>query len=231
MKTSIVNLLSASVALASPLSYTGNRVSLMSREVPQEHSHEIFLTLTREALAKNNPKNIKDVVFGLLGNGAAAAGAGSVSNLDCLHQETADQAFTNAKAAGDIRLMSAALVFQTLERNTLKVGLASAACKDTAVNPEIAALTQHQDPSSANAASVNKEITLELARQLKSIGGDPNLALMSGTFTPGDVSSMLILYFPFYANRLSRQRTPRARVTHATMATTTVASLNRVVLF
>lgn len=189
MKSSIISILSVSAAIASPLPHTRDRVALESREVPQEHSHEIFLTLTREALNKNNPKNIKDVVFGLLGNGAAAAGAGSVSNLDCLHQETADQAFTNAKAAGDVRLMSAALVFQTLERNTLKVGLASAACKDQAVNPEIAALTQHQDPSSPNAAAVNKQIMLELAKQLKSIGGDPNLALMSGTFTPGDVSS------------------------------------------
>jgi hypothetical protein len=157
------------------------------REVPQEHSHDLFLSITNEALAKSNPKGIKDAVFGLLGNAAAAGGAGSVTNTDCLKQETADQAFTNGKAAGDVRLMAGALVYQALERNTGKVGLASVACTEQAVNPEIRAVKPHQDPASANAASINKGITLELARQLKSIGADPNLALLSGTFAPGDV--------------------------------------------
>lgn len=161
--------------------------NMLRREVPQEHSHDVFLSITNEALAKSNPKGIKDAVFGLLGNAAAAGGAGSVTNLDCLKQETADQAFTNAKAAGDIRLMAGALVYQALERNTGKVGLASVACTEQAVNPEIQAVKPHQDPASANAASINKGITLELAKQLKAIGADPNLALLSGTFAPGDV--------------------------------------------
>ncbi|KAK1585018.1 uncharacterized protein LY79DRAFT_635738 [Colletotrichum navitas] len=157
------------------------------REVPQEHSHELFLTITREFLAKNNPKAISDPVFGLLGDSAAKAGAGQVTNLACLQQETADQAFTNAKAANDIRGMSAALVYQAIERNTAGVGKASAACTDKAVNPEIAALVnKHQDPASDGAAANNKAVTLELAKQLASIGGDPMLALMSGTFAPGD---------------------------------------------
>ncbi|GFP57680.1 pathogenicity cluster 5 protein d [Trichoderma asperellum] len=161
---------------------------MLRREVPQEHSHDVFLSITNEALAKSNPKGIKDAVFGLLGNAAAAGGAGSVTNLDCLKQETADQAFTNAKAAGDIRLMAGALVYQALERNTGKVGLASVACTEQAVNPEIQAVKPHQDPASANAASINKGITLELAKQLKAIGADPNLALLSGTFAPGDLN-------------------------------------------
>lgn len=33
---------------------------------------------------------------------------------------------------------------------------------------------------------MNKAITLELAKQIKSVGGDPQLALKAGTFKPGD---------------------------------------------
>ncbi|OIW25548.1 hypothetical protein CONLIGDRAFT_602066 [Coniochaeta ligniaria NRRL 30616] len=159
-----------------------------AREVPQEHSHNIFLDLVRTSLNLNNPKKIQDPVFGLLGNAAAAAGAGAVTNLDCLQQETADQAFTNAKAAGDIPGMAGALLYRAIERNTGKVGLASVLCTETAVNPEIAALSQHQDPASTNAASINKGIALTLAKQLAAIGADPLLALESGTFAPGDLN-------------------------------------------
>ncbi|KAI8302622.1 hypothetical protein K4K61_007814 [Colletotrichum sp. SAR11_59] len=159
---------------------------MAKREVPQEHSHEIFLNITREFLNKQNPKAIADPVFGLLGDDAAKFGAGQVTNLACLHQETADQAFTNAKAEKDIRGMSGALVYASLERNTAGIGVASAACTDTAVNPEIAAIKAHQDPATDNAAAGNKAVTLELAKQLASIGGDPMLALESGTFAPGE---------------------------------------------
>jgi len=122
-------------------------------------------------------------VFGLLGNGAAAAGAGTVTNLDCLQQVTADRAFTNAKAAGDINLRVAALTYRALERNTLSVGQASEPwyvsryCRratahdnstETAANPEIGAMSQHQDPASDGAAATNKAITLELAVQSES---------------------------------------------------------------
>jgi hypothetical protein len=41
-------------------------------------------------LFKNNPNGIVDSVFGLLGDAAAAGGAGKVTNLDCLQQVTAD---------------------------------------------------------------------------------------------------------------------------------------------
>lgn len=40
--------------------------------------------------------------------------------------------------------MTNALIFRALERNTGQVGLKSALCTQTAKNPEIAALTQHQ---------------------------------------------------------------------------------------
>lgn len=118
---------------------------LRGREVPQEHSHEQFLTTVRASLNTNNPANIEDPVFGLLGDAAAAAGQGSITNTDCLQQATADQAFTNSKAAGDVPGMTAALIYRALERNTGAVGLASVECTAIkAVNPEIAALSQHQ---------------------------------------------------------------------------------------
>jgi len=162
---------------------------LRGREVPQEHSHNQFLDTVRTSLATNNPAGIQDPVFGLLGSAAAVAGQGTITDTDCLQEATADQAFTNAKAAGDVAGMTAALVYRAIERNTGKVGLASAACTSiTAVNPEIAAVTQHQDPASDGAAATNKAITLELAKQISSIGGDPQTALESGTFAPGDLS-------------------------------------------
>ncbi|KAF2972927.1 hypothetical protein GQX73_g577 [Xylaria multiplex] len=159
----------------------------LRREVPQEHSHEQFLTGVGAALNLNNVENVQDPVFALLGNAAAAAGAGDVEDLDCLQQRVADQAFTNAKAAGDIEGMTNALIFRALERNTGAVGQASVLCTETAVNPEIDALQQHQDPASDGAAALNKEITLELAIQLAAIGADPQLALKAGTFAPGEI--------------------------------------------
>jgi len=157
------------------------------REVPQEHSHNIVLASVRPMLALSNPNNIQDPVFGLLGNAAAAAGAGSITNLDCLQQATADQAFTNAKAAGNVTGMTYALIYRALERNTAAVGQASVICNETATNPEIQAITQHQDPASSNAATVNKNTVLALAQQIASVGGDPSLALTSGTFAPGTI--------------------------------------------
>jgi hypothetical protein len=73
----------------------------------------------------NNTLGIVDPVFGLLGNAAAAGGAGKVTNLDCLQQIVADSplqdilrlisaAFTNAKTAGSVSGMTAALIYRTL---------------------------------------------------------------------------------------------------------------------
>ena len=55
--------------------------TLQAREVPQEHSHEQFLTSVRGSLNKNNPDAIQDPVFGLLGNAAASAGQVSSDTL------------------------------------------------------------------------------------------------------------------------------------------------------
>ena len=109
-------------------------------------------------------------------------------DTDCLQQATADQAFTNAKAAGDTQGMVDALIYRALERNSASVGATTNACTSIqAVNPEIAAIQQHQDPASTNAAAVNKAIALELAKQIASIGGNPLDALQSGTFAPGQI--------------------------------------------
>lgn len=110
--------------------------------------------------------------------------------MECLQQATADQAFTNAKAANDVPGMVAALMYRALERNTPgPVGRASNPCTSIkATNPEIAAIQQHQDPASPGAAGINKAVTLELAKQIKAVGGDPLEALKSGTFQPGDVT-------------------------------------------
>jgi hypothetical protein len=179
--SSFTALLLASSALAAP-------VPKWKREVPQEHSHEAILRAVGVALNLNNPDQIQDSVFGLLGAAAAATGAGNIADPDCLQQATADQAFTNAKAAGDIAGMTAALQYRALERNTGSVGLASVQCTSiTAKNPEIAAIQQHQDPASDGAAALNKAIVLELAKQIASIGGDPLDALKTGTFAPGQI--------------------------------------------
>jgi hypothetical protein len=82
-------------------------------------------------------------------------------------------------------------------------------CNETAVNPEIQAISQHQDPASANAAATNKAIVLELAKQLASIGADPQEALLSGTFAPGNVSFPMLLAGPLLiipARRRHRKR-------------------------
>lgn len=182
MKTTFIPL---SLALAS----LAAAIPLERREVPQEHSHEPILIAMRPVLRLNNPQNIGDPVFGLLGNTAAASGLGQVSDVVCLQQATADQAFTNAKAASDVAGMTAALTYRALERNTGKVGLASQACTSIkATNPEIAAISQHQDPASPNAAAVNKAVTLALAKEIARVGGNPNDALKSGTFKPGSLT-------------------------------------------
>jgi hypothetical protein len=108
--------------------------------------------------------------------------------LDCLQQATADQAFTNAKEAGDIDGMIDALLFRAIERNTGSVGLESVLCESIeAVNPEIAAITQHQDAAADGAQELNKEIAAELARQIATLGGDPLRANEASTFAPGEI--------------------------------------------
>ena len=139
----------------------------------------------------------------MLGNAAAKQGLGQTTDTECLQQVSsfwrnisirkkliiqaiADQAFTNAKTAGDVQAMSDALVYQALERNTGSVGLQSNSCTSVQpINAEIAAIQRHQDPASANAAAANKASTLAVAQGIQSIGGDVTQALDAGTFSPG----------------------------------------------
>lgn len=44
-----------------------------------EHSHNKFLTSVQANLVKNNPDQIEDAVFGLLGAAAASQGAGKIT--------------------------------------------------------------------------------------------------------------------------------------------------------
>jgi hypothetical protein len=185
--TLLVAFFGLSSAIPTPKPVLIPRYNLRGREVPQEHSHERFVAGTNTNLQLNNPAKFVDAVFGLLGDAAAATGAPGFANLACLHKAIADQAFTNAKAASNVTGQSDALMYAALERNTGTVGGASASCTDTFVNPEIQAIDQHQDPASTGAAATNKAIVLELAKQLNSIGADPQLALLSGTFKPGTV--------------------------------------------
>jgi hypothetical protein len=113
---------------------------------------------------------------------------GLLTIVDCLQQATADQAFTNAKAAGDANGMTFALIYRALERNTGSVGLASVPCESIkAVNPEIAAIQQHQDPAGEGAQALNKQIATDLAAQIAAVGGDPALANEASTFAPGEL--------------------------------------------
>ncbi|KAL6707635.1 hypothetical protein ACN47E_003985 [Coniothyrium glycines] len=182
MKHSVLALALIGAVAARPASF------MKKREVPQEHAHENIVSAVNDLLFQNNPDDIQDAVFGLLGAKAAAEGAGQITDADCLQQATADQAFTNAKAAGDVAGMTNALIFRALERNTGSVGLASVPCQSIkAVNPEIAALQQHQDPAAEGAQDLNKQIASELARQIAAIGGDATLANEASTFAPGEI--------------------------------------------
>ena len=193
MKYEIALLALASVASARDVAKFYAKLGMRSlerREVPQEHSHEAILRAANTFLLLDNPLEIQDAVFGLLGAAAAALGAPNVANLDCLQQFIADQAFTNAKAAGDLDGQINAILFRAVEKNTGSVGLLSVNCNEAAVNPEIAAVQQHQDPAATGAKEINAAIELAVAAQIAAIGGGPLLALQSATFAPGEVCTL-----------------------------------------
>ena len=66
MKTNNIIQFFALLTAVSARPTPSNRVN--RREVPQEHSHEQFITTVRASLALNNPAGIEDPVFGLLGD-------------------------------------------------------------------------------------------------------------------------------------------------------------------
>ena len=65
---------------SSPYTRVHARDMKMRREVPQEQSHRKFLLKAQEMLELDNPDEIVDTVFGLLGNEAAAEGIGNIAD-------------------------------------------------------------------------------------------------------------------------------------------------------
>ena len=53
---------------------------LNQARVPQEHSHNQFITTVNTNMKPNNPDNIVDAVFGLFGNAAALQGQGDITD-------------------------------------------------------------------------------------------------------------------------------------------------------
>ena len=73
MKNSVIALTLIGVAAARPTLMT-------KREVPQEHAHRNVNLAVNDLLQQNNPDNIQDPVFALLGAKAAAEGAGDITD-------------------------------------------------------------------------------------------------------------------------------------------------------
>lgn len=154
----------------------------------------------------NSPDNIVDAVFSLLGNAAASQGQGDITDTDYSQQATADQAFTNAKVAG----MTAALIYRALERNTGKVDLASVACTSIkAVNPEIAAIQQHQDPPPLEPSPPTRLLSLNWPNK------SPPLAVILKTpsnLAPSHPATLTTTLEP--ATPATSRTTPRAASSH-----------------
>lgn len=74
MKHSILALALLGAAAARPTA------SLKKREVPQEHAHRNVINVVNDLLFLDNPDDIQDAIFGLLGAAAAANGAGQIAD-------------------------------------------------------------------------------------------------------------------------------------------------------
>ncbi|KAI8461601.1 hypothetical protein BY996DRAFT_6408554 [Phakopsora pachyrhizi] len=187
----LITTLSATLWLAGFQSFTvqagTTQPTLHRRQVPQEWSHGDIVRIVDTLLKKDNPSKISHTIFSLLGDDAAAKGAGNLDqkHLECFKKLVADQAFTNAKKDGDIKGQEAAIIFASLERNTQRVGQASKACTAIkAKNPEIERLIQHQDAASPGAKENNVLSALLAAESINEIKGDVNRAILTGTFPP-----------------------------------------------
>jgi len=77
MKHSIIALSLIGAAVARP----GVSIySFAKREVPQEHAHRNVNLEVSKALNLNNPDEIQDPIFGLLGAAAGIKGAGKIAD-------------------------------------------------------------------------------------------------------------------------------------------------------
>lgn len=220
-KTVLLALLFSSSSLALPIRREVPQGMLLQRihrkhltRSPTEHSHQAILTAVQTTLATNNPDGIVDAVFGLLGNAAAAEGLGKLTDANCLQQATADQAFTNAKTAGDVDGQVSALIYRALERNSgTVVGTTTPCTTLQAVNPEIAAIQQHQ-------VSVYLKFLLYVH-----LHGVVLRTLLPPT--PLQLTRLLSLSSPSRSRLLvGIPRTPSSRV-HSHLATPTVCRFNQ----
>ncbi|KAI8927214.1 hypothetical protein BC831DRAFT_424850, partial [Entophlyctis helioformis] len=195
MFTTLVLALAATAANAAP--------TLVRREVPQEHSHEVLLLATRKVIRKGNNNdpfvNKVEVVFGTLGLAANVGLFAKNPDLPadlkdpvCVQQNLADACIDNAKKnGGDKNEIATCMQFRILERNTNGVGLAQEVCKKAPRNAELAGLTQIQDPASDLGKSTNADTQTKLAQNLVKLGFTADqaadLALQTSTFVPGQL--------------------------------------------
>ncbi|KAJ3124636.1 hypothetical protein HK098_000973 [Nowakowskiella sp. JEL0407] len=167
------------------------------REVPQEHSHDIIVNQIRPILQVNS-NTLPDPIFALLGNAAASKAIADnktkQTDPDCLQQNIADQSITNCKSGKITNLSQAdciavAIKYRALERNSGSVGATSGICKTAPVNDELKTITQHQDPASDNALTVNGDVEVAVAKALVALGLSADAAasgaLETATFGPG----------------------------------------------
>jgi hypothetical protein len=83
MKHSVIALALISAVVARPAS-----LPLKKREVPQEHSHRNILNTVNTNLFLDNPDDIQDSVFGLLGAAAASEGAGNIADAGMFYNHS-----------------------------------------------------------------------------------------------------------------------------------------------
>lgn len=66
-----------------------------SDSISTEHSHESIITVVRVSLNLDNPDQIQDPVFALLGDAAAAAGAGNINVQTYYDSSSAEASIKN----------------------------------------------------------------------------------------------------------------------------------------
>ncbi len=187
MYTSVLYLAAAIVAInAAP---QPNYSRLFKRQVPQEHSHDKTITNDFRDKCFVERGTLPDPIFGLLGDKAA----NEKHNGDgkCLQQDIADFVITNAKAkmTGEeqTNCIALAIMYRSLERNTNTVGQKSTICDRAPKNPELATITQHQDPAAEGQPKINQDVELAVAAALAKIGVKDfvDKAKLTATFPPG----------------------------------------------
>lgn len=89
MKSSFITLALVGAAAARPTAL------MTKREVPQEHAHRNVNLAVNKLLQQNNPDNVQDPLFALLGAKAAAEGAGKITDTGKLFHNQYKHGETN----------------------------------------------------------------------------------------------------------------------------------------